>query len=113
MIILLNLFWCLDEKIFKTPRWNILLFGFISVHLVKLFKDDGVSYFQSCSTVSGNVDNGGLIRIDFVAVDVDAKVAFKASLDAEMLSSAKELLQSDDVESWAMTAFTTSSTDFR
>ena len=87
------------------------------MHLVKLFKDDGVSYFQSCSTVSENVDNGGLIRIEFVAVDVDvdvdAKVAFKASLDSEMLSSAKELLQSDDVESWAMTAFTTSSTDFR
>ena len=104
--------------IYRTPEHvatahqpHIFFPCFFTVHLVKLYKDDGVNYFQTCSTISEDVD-GGLRRIDFVAVDVDARVAFKASLDADMLSSARNLLRSDEVEAWARTAFTTSSTNF-
>ena len=85
----------------------------VSVHLVQLFKDDGVGYFQTCSTILDDADDGVLRRIDFVAVDVDSKLAFSASLDAEMVLSAKNLLRSDEVESWARTAFSSSSTEFR
>jgi hypothetical protein len=82
------------------------------VNIVKLFKEDGKSYFHACSTWTTSEDDQ-FCRLELLFVDVDDNLGFRATFDKTALQKMRETTRSDDIDDWAKSAFTVSSTDFR
>ena len=80
--------------------------------LIKLFKEDGKSYFETSSNwISTEGDT--FRRIDLLFVDVDEYRGFTATIDQDMLHQMKKEARVDDIQDWAKLAFSTSCQDFR
>ena len=80
--------------------------------LIKLFKEDGQSYFETSSNwISTEGDT--FRRVDLLFVDVDQYQGFTATINQDMLQQMKKDARVDDIEDWAKLAFSTSCPDFR
>jgi N-methylhydantoinase B/oxoprolinase/acetone carboxylase alpha subunit len=83
-----------------------------NTRLIKLFKEDGKSYFETSSNwISSETDT--FIRVDLTFVDVDKYRGFTATIDQDMLQKMKKEARVEDIDDWAKLAFSTSSQDFR
>lgn len=80
-----------------------------SVHLVKLFQEDGEKFFQA-RTIAIRSEVG--LRFEILLVDVLGNRAYSALLDQGKLTEMKQVSRCDDIEDLAVKAFTSSCQGF-